>query len=109
MYTNPKIMLLGLNGDLPTLKRLAAAGRLLVVDFGQIAHDQDRDAIVSWLQANAYGIVRDYRERGEDLYFISPPADVSEGHKTFSVEAFQALVPGARVVRPFTYPFNRRE
>ena len=106
MYTNSKITLFGLNGDLQTLKSLAAAGRLLVVDLGQIAHEENRDAIFSWLQANAYKSERNYRGHGEDLYFFSPPAKVSGGYKTSSAEARQKFLSEAHVLRRLTYPFN---
>ena len=109
MYANSRITLFGLNGELPTLKKLAAAGRLLVVDLGQIAHEENRDEIFSWLENNAYKIERDYRGHGEDLYFISPPRKVSGDYKSSSAKELQSFLSEAHVLRRLTYPFNREE
>jgi hypothetical protein len=101
-------MLLGLNGDLPTLKRLAAAGRLLVVDFGQLSYEANKEEIYAWLHDHAFRTERDYRDHGEDLYFIDPPEGSSRDYKISSAEAYRELIAGSEIMRRITYPFNQR-
>ena len=107
IHRGPKVTLVGLEGDFETIKALAGAGRLLVVDFGQIAHEKNREEILAWLEANSYRIERDYREHGEDLYFISPPKGGFAAGQGSSEAALHELFQESRVVRYLTYPFNR--
>ncbi|MFH1799726.1 MAG: glycosyltransferase family 39 protein [Candidatus Omnitrophota bacterium] len=103
MYTGSKILLLGSDGDLPLLKYLAAAGRLLVIDFSR--GSEGDDATFPWLRSNASGMGR---YRATDFYFLPPPR-ISGDYKDSSAIARRKLLLESRIVRRLIYPFNRKE
>jgi len=106
MYTNPNITLYGIDGDLPLLKDLAAAGRLLVIDVGHIDNFKNGEAIISWLKSSAYRVERGH---GVEFYFISPPPRISGNYKDSSEAARQRLFLESSIRRRLIYPFNRKE
>ena len=108
MYTDSKITLYGFfKGGLPELKRLAASGRLLVVDSpNKIVSFENGPATITWLKTNAYRI-----EHGNDMdfYFISPPANVFTNLEDSVRAERQKLLSESRVLKRLIYPFNHKE
>ena len=121
VFANPKITIYGISGDLSFLKKLAATGRLLVIDsLGLIKTKlySSSDVIFPWLQANAYRIEHDHfqepppayePEHPADFYFISP-SPVDGGTDEAALKAARQGFPGKfEVKKRLVYPFNRKE
>jgi hypothetical protein len=105
MYANSKILLLGSDGDLPLLKYLAAAGRLLVVDFSEGMISESDDVILPWLRSNASGMER----ISPATLYLLPPPHISGDDRDSSAIARRKLLLESRVVRRLVYPFNQKE
>jgi hypothetical protein len=101
---NSKILLLGSEGDLPLLKYLSSAGRLLVIDFSQGTIAEGDNVILPWLKSNASRMRHFF---STDLYYFAPPR-IAGDYKDSLATVLRKLLD-ARVLRRWIYPFNRKE
>ncbi len=104
LYKNERIMLYGMDGDLPRLKRLAERGRLMVIDLGHINYFNSGNEILAWLKENSSKVDSD---PGGEIYFIKYKQDEKQFPQMQYFDSDRFLDSKAEV-KEIIYPFNRK-